>query len=806
MTHLKFAQRTLKRLGTSVLIKVFCLALGIAASSVIFFWAYNELSYDNFHKNADRIFRVTGTTGSASGDLENKATVAFPIGHEAVQSIPEVEWFTQANKPLQKQIFKHGENFFVEDNCLYVDASWFDFFDYRFKYGTKQNFDGQPLTIVLSEKTAAKYFGDFSDPVGQSIYINGEAYEIKGVLGESQNQSVLDFDSYISLTSSMRNPLLQKVRTSWTAEFYISFVSLHPTANINTVAEKMTELARSNRSVGGNEYNINLISLENMYLDQSLDHDVFPHRKKFDVYLFIAIGIIILIISIFNYFCLVLSEISTRSKEILVKKINGASTRGLGIQFFWEAALQSALGVVLAAGLLALVGINKLLPYDVSSLFIQPSFYIILVVVFALITIIAGLYPLMLVFNTKIHSLLDTSKSVVFGNNTTQRVLTTIQFTVSLTVLIAAMVMQAQWSYMYQQHTRLGPEQVIAIKLPTLSYFNSVDSAANLSAVRTFKNNVSQLASIRQVSMASESILDANNAGEWGLNWDGKAPSYDPVATLLRVDEAFFDFFNLEMVDGRWFDNSGGDDIPGIILNESAIKGFEIRNPVLGQRFYYPDEFLKEHNASILGVVGDFHYKSLYDPILPLVITYSDRPINKQLFVKVNGAENTHQLLQSIEKLWKRQLSDLPFEHYFLDEQFNAIYAAERATKQTFNIFSAITVLISCLGIFALASYQAKKQLKNMAIRKIIGANHREIALIMGKDYLIISLISTLSAFPLAWILLKNWLENFAYPIELLPMHFLLPGLLILFVVIVSVYYHIAKVVLAKPAQVLRSE
>src|SRR5690606_13261604 len=152
---------------------------------------------------------------------------------------------------------------------------------------------------------------------------------------------------------------------------------------------------------------------------------------------FIAIGLIIQIISIFNYFCLVLSEISTRSKEILVKKINGASDRGLGIQFFWEAALQSALGVVLAAGLLVVVGINNLVPYDVSSSFIQPSFYIILVVVYALITIIAGLYPLMLVFNTKINTLLDTSKSVVFGNNTTQRILTTIQFTVSLTVLIA---------------------------------------------------------------------------------------------------------------------------------------------------------------------------------------------------------------------------------------------------------------------------------------------------------------------------------------------------------------------------------
>ncbi|HEY4111171.1 ABC transporter permease [Puia sp.] len=770
------------------------LAAGMTAAILIFLWVTNELTYDGYHPNADRIHRVTAYIGTAKWTWE---TAPLPLVAAVRTSLPEVEAVTCYESAYNLN-FRIGEDWLTEKKAAYVDSAWFSIFHYDFLAGNPRNFFSTPHSLILSKTKAKKYFGD-RDPIGQTLRIDTIDYRVAGIIKDIPANSSFQFDVIMPLEALLEQPGRRENELTWGNFNYQVYLRLRPGADPRKAAAAIDGLLHRSVSKGEDESTtLSLIPLKSIHFETGLTstHDVI-HANRSTVTIFTVLGVFLLIIACINYVNLTTARAGLRAKEVGIRKIIGAGTKTLFLQFITESLLISLLSLLITIGLvsLALPAFRDLTDKSFPSPFASPLTWEIIGLTLLAATALNGVYPALLLSGFKPLNVLRGAAILKFKDVFLRKGLVVLQFTFSIILIIGTLIIQRQLSYI--QHTDPGynRSQVISVNMPFLRQKGK--DRPNLT--EAIKQELLAQTGVSGVTIANYSPVSIQSSNSGSANWDGRDTSFRPTVYQLSTDEDYQKVMQLQMAQGRWFDPRSPMDAHNFIINETAAATFNMHKPILGQRFSFQGD-----TGVIIGIVKDFHFASLHDKIQPLAVL-NRNTWRTSFFIRTEPGKQAR-VLAAAQAIVKRYDQSRPFEYSFLDEQFDGLYKADQKVSTLILIFSVVAILISCLGLFGLAAFTAQQRIKEIGIRKVLGATVPNIIALLSRDFVRLVLISLLIATPIAGLTMHKWLEDFAYHIPLSAGYFIAGGLLALLVAVLTVSTQSVRAAISNPAQSLRSE
>jgi putative ABC transport system permease protein len=789
--YLLLGYRKLKKQKIFSLINILGLTIGITCCLMIFLFIAHELSYDNFHKNGKNIYRVMRVGNLNGSGKEEVAWLAPAYSTALLNDYPDAIQKAVRVMP-DNDLITYNNIGFNEKNIYLVDDNFFEFFNFPLVKGNPANVLKDPLSIVLTETAAKKYFGN-EDPIGKVVEWNKTTkLKVTGIAKDVPANSHLYFD--------MVAPISYYKNARWFNQFpnnmLFVYVQLNPNTDPKQLISKFPKfmdkyLGAFYRSEGFS-MDLTLDPLKDIYF-QSLQFDNVKHGNKSVVYIFMSIAILILIIACINFMNLATARASDRSKEVGLRKVLGALRKQLIAQFIGEAFMFAIISSILALGLLQLLmpAYTNLLGYTMPSYWTNPLVYIFIAGVILVVGLLAGSYPALLLSSfSPIDSLkgkLKVGKRGAFFRKT----LVVFQFSISVLLIISIAIILKQMNYV--QHIDLGfnKEHALIIRLDN----NDISQNKIL-----FKHQLENDPSVLNASLMS---------GEPG----GFHDSYT-FETEAKLNEKVM--FNTEFADFEFAKTLGLKLIAGRDLSPQyqtdSLRGVLINRTTAAKLGYTPQEAVGKWikntmrdslRRNIVGVVEDFHFSSLKDPIQPFVISPSDDRRLALVRIKSGDLQST---LNRIKNIYTGLAPAYPFEYTFLDEQFNQQYKSEERQQSILSIFSAIAILIACLGLFGLASYTAMKKTKEIGIRKVLGSSVENIVILLSKDLLKPVLLGTIIAIPAGYYIMQKWLQGFAYRVTMEWWLFALAALMAVFIALVTVSAQAVKAALANPVKSLRTE
>ena len=786
---IKPAFRGLLKNKITTFINLFGLSAGITTAVFIFLWVQNEVTVDDYQP--DNIYRLSYSY-NFSGTSGTSERTTMPMYLAASNDVPEIEKAVIMSPNAFTGItFNINNKLFSERTSAWVDRNWFHMFNYSFIQGNAATFKQNPYSIVLTESKAKKYFGN-TDATGQIIRFDTVNYTVAGVVKENPPNSSFQFDIFMQYDSYLTGSRLARSRTDWNNSNFIAFVQLRPDASKKLVSAKLADIEK--RNVPDASEVINLDPLKQMYFQTGIGSSL-PQGNKKATYIFSLLGVLLLVTACINYVNLTTAKASLRAKEVSIRKIAGAGRMHLFLQFIAESAIISFISL-----LLSLVLINLLLPvFDTITEknfhlpLISKNLWQILLGTLLFATLLNGIYPALLLSSFKPLNVFRGRTMLKIKDGSIRKGLVVFQFSLSVVLIIGAIVINRQLHYIQTTNPGYNLSQVIALDIPYRSY----DRIKN--ELESFKHELEMQPGVMNVSAGSEEIINiGNSSGAGNAVWDGKDTSYKTQIARLEVDANFQKTFGLKLKDGRWF-NTTKNDYNNVIINETAETEFNMRKPVVGQRFVWGGD-----TGQIIGVVKDFHYKSLHDKIGPIVIL-NNRGSSITYFVKTTGG-NIPATLSSLAAVWSKFIPKEPFIYTFLDDSFNNLYKIDIKTSQLILIFSLAAVIICGLGLFGLAAFTAEQRTKEIGIRKVLGATVQQITILLSKDFLMLVAVAIGIASPIAWWAMHKWLQDFAYRAPLNIWIFMGAAALALMIAVVSVSTHAIKTALTNPVKSLRTE
>ncbi len=785
-SYFKIGWRNLLRKKGYSLTSIFGLAVAMTCCLVITFFVLDELSYDQYHVQKDRIYRLaTDVEGSTYGGI---AKVTGPWGMTAKAEIPEVEEMARFVFTDQT-IFERGEKKFYESLGRYTDSSAFKIFSYELLEGNPDKALTAPNAIVLTRTLKEKYFG--SEPaVGQSIRLNNEEFNVTGVIQDVPFNSHFSF-TYLLSMASLRHP----EKDDWMRwnQFY-TYLLLKEGALPETVASKMkTILSKHLDAENAKTYTPFLQPLTSIHLYSHLFREMNPNSDVSYIYIFSSIALLILLISCANFINLATAQAATRAKEIGVRKVNGAHRKQLIYQFLTEAFLISFFSLLLAQVLAFSIfpAVNQLTGKNLSLDYLhQPMAFMIVFLVAILTALLAGGYPAFYLSSLKPVQVIKGKWSPT-GNSLLRKGLVTFQFTLSSLLVIAAVIIQQQIHFIDSRPLGFDPEQVITIPIQS-DYLRT--------HYETVKKEMEAIPGVLAVSASG----NQPGGSDWGIPSLAEGFNSDdmPPMRVMAVDPGFLETFGMELVSGRGFSGESASDSSAYLINEEAARQLAWIDP-LGKTIRMPA--IERQAGAVIGVVKDFHFRSMREKIDPLLFFMPPAEWHSQYSIKID-ATNTQQVLKSIENKWAQLDPEHPFTFSFFDEGYSQLYQQENRLAQIVNYFTVIGVVLACLGLYSLASLTTEQRTKEIGIRKVLGASVGGIAGLLSKDFLQLVVIAFLIASPVAWYLTDRWLRDFAYRIDVEWWMFAVAGLGAVGIALLTVSSQAIKAAIANPVKSLRSE
>lgn len=789
--YFKIALRYLQKNKLYTFINLSGLALGISGCLLIGLYIWHELSYDRFHDNADRIVRVTWEYNF--GDADNKtAMTGTRVGPEFTRRFPETETYVRLLK--YPRVLAMQDRMFEEKNFLYADADFFSVFSFPLLEGNPQTVLDAPDKLVITQSMAQKYFGSQA-PIGKTVKVGEKDFQVTGIAADAPDNSQIRFDFIGSFTS-----LNAAREEKWSEANYLTFLLLRDEESIKPLQAKITayteEVGKEEMQLSGNDYmNYRLEPLTEVHLYSELD-GFEPNNNIVYIYVMAAVALLILLIACVNYTNLSTAQSAGRSAEIGMRKVMGAGKQDIFYQFISEALLLALLAVVVA-----LVLATLLLPYfnQLSGkqlepvVLVNPATILALLILSVLVAFAAGAYPAFILSNARVIRILKSGFSFS-GSAGLRRSLIVFQFVISIFLMSSTVIILQQLSYIQQKDLGYSKEQVVVLPVDG-------QMREQYDALRAALENVPGVAAV------GAAYEEPTHIG-WsdGLNSrEGKSISIN----ALPVDEHFVTALDLHIIAGSYYSLSDiqkadpavkGDNIEyTFILNESAVKA-------LG---WTPEEAIgkmvtKGREGEVRAVVRDFHFRSLHEPIGPLAI-FMDKRLLGSLFVKLSGADVAASL-QRLEGVWQQRVPHRPFEYQFLDENYTALYRAEQNIAAVFTAFSAVAIVLACLGLFALTAYAMVRRTREIGIRKVLGASLADILALVSKDFVKLVIIAIIIAIPLALYAMRQWLDGFTYKIEVQWWVLLVASLITLVIAVATVCLQALKTALTNPVKNLRSE
>jgi len=807
INYIKVAVRNILKYKTYSFINVFGLAVGMASSMLIMLYIFDELSYDRFQKEADRVFRV-GSRGQFEGSEFKSAVSSAPIAGALLREVPEVESATRFGW-WRAMPMRYNDKFFIETRVLVADANFFQFFSFPLLSGNPETALKGTNKVVLTETSAKRFFGE-ENPVGKIIF-RGEykaATEVTGVAKDLPANSHLQFDMIVSgeTWSYMQND-------HWSNTSLYTYVKLHSSSDASAAKVKLDKLTEKNMGpeleailglspqafkAKGNSFGFFLQPLLDIHLKSDLDSEITPHGSVQYVFIFGAVAVFLLLIACINFMNLSTARSATRAKEVGVRKSIGAVRSRLMGQFLSESMLYSFISTFLALAIMGLVldPFNTLAGKNLQiTLLLQPA-AIGAMAIFAIVTgLIAGSYPAFYLTAFKPVDVLKGKVSSDLKNSSLRNSLVVFQFMISIVLILGSLVVHRQLKYMQEINLGFDKENVIDVS----NGWSLGDKGEE------FKNELALHPEFRSTSLASglpPHITDSNLFRKGGTE-------QDIDLHVVTVDADHLGTMGYAMSAGRFFSADFPSDSTAIVLNETAYKqlGFEQieGNTVINFNAAKPVPF------KLIGVIKDFNFENLRSPIKPMAMLLGGgqnntmvRQANHSVAIRIAPGDAS-KAIDKLEGIWKKYSSS-PFEFTFLDQNIDAMFRSEQRMGKIILIFTVLTVAIACLGLFGLATYMGEQRGKEISIRKVLGASVPQILILLLKDFTRLIGMAFIIAAPIGWYLISHWLQEFVYRINVDVWMILVAGISSLLIAVLTIGFQSIRVARENPVKSLKSE
>jgi len=787
LNYFKIVIRSLLKGKTFSLINIAGLALGLSCFTIIMLYVENELSYDSFHREPERIVRVVKDFVNSDGTTIPDATTPPALAKAIREELPEAEHVTRFFPNWGRQnLLEFGDKRFYEMNMGRVDSSFFQVFDFEFVHGSKENPFNGIHSMLMTESTARKYFGN-ENPLGRIVKTNinnNTAFQISGVIKDIPQNSHFSFDVLIPF-ESRRDP-----DKDWERYSFYTYVKLKPLTDHKVFEKNVVDLFKRHQPDNLSRYYTQ--ELTDIHLNSHLKWELGDNGNADNLRIIAAIGVFVMIIASINFVNLVTAQSTKRAKEVGVRKVTGAVRFSLIRQFVFESFF-----IVVLSAVISIIITTLLLPFgerivgtDFTAL-VSKSLFIrtILPLCVVLTGVLAGLYPALYLSAFKPIKVLRGSFLNSSPGIRLRQGLVIFQFTMSSLLIIGFLVIQQQVRFISNKSMGFDHENILLVP--------NVIGIVNPEAIAEDFRKVPSVTSVARAS----GIIGYQNA----TNGVGDKQGRNHVAlNFIRADYNFIPTMNVELVSGRNFSNEFPSDSSAIIINETAVRELGLSEPVVGQQLTWDDGEGKMSNVTVVGVVGDFHFSSFHDHIKPFgFILEVDN--GSMFFVKVLGKDIQH-TLTTLEDVWRKQVPDKPFEYAFQDEHLQKLHASERKFQLLFHSFTLLAIVIACLGLFGLVTVLAESKTKEIGIRKVLGSSAASIVNLIARDFILLVLVALLIASPIAYYATDHWLNSFAYRVDIDWTTFVIAGVISLVIAFVTISFKSVKAALANPVDSLKVE
>ena len=753
-SYFKIAWRNLKKNRLYAGINIIGLTVGIVSCLLIGIYIRHELSFDRFNENADRITRVV-MDYNFGGQSQQVAVTGTKVGPQFKRTFPQVVDYVRLEK--RSRVISYNNRLFDEKNVLYADPSFLKIFSFKLISGNATDVLSTSDKIIITQKTAEKYF-DQEDPIGKILKVGAKTFIVSGIAANPPSNSQIQFDFLLSFT----NIVDPKQPEAYDSANYITYLLLKNSGDVAPLQKQITAYMqevdkKELKTLAGQHLTFNLEPLTSVHLHSNLPDSLEPNGSVTYIYILLIVAVLILTIACVNYVNLSIAQSTGRSAEIGLRKVLGAAKKQLFSQFIGESVLVAGIAVLLAFGVafLALPYFNQISGEEFRySILFDPLVIGLLLVLGVVIGFAAGAYPALLLSGVRLAKILKSGFSFTSGQNV-RRSLIVFQFIISIFLIVTTIIILQQLAYIRNKDVGYNRSNVVVLPIDWTI----------IPKVEGLKTEIHNVPGVESVAAANSEPVDV----KWGdaiKTRDGKSLTVN----ALPMDEDFIKTIQFKIIAGSDFTK---DDFLlmdtthqnknfrySFILNESAARALGwTPEQAIGK------EIIKYLPGTVKGVVKDFNFRSFHDPISPMLI-FLDRDQTQDIVVRING-KNTSAALAGIEKIWKERVPARPFEYKFMDEDFDAMYRTEQRTAGVFSTFAGLAILLACLGLFAVTAFAVVQRTKEIGIRKVLGANISGIILLISKDFLRLVIIAAVIASPVAWYASHNWLQDFAYRINI---------------------------------------
>jgi len=784
--YLKSFLRFLKRHKAYSINNILGLSIGLAAAVLIYLWILDELSFDKHHYNYDNICRIVTTMKNSDGGMRTTVTAA-PLASKLEESFPEIIETARFKPSLSEMLVSHGENIFYEKEIAFVDKEFFRIFTHPFIFGSDQVPFPDKHSAVISEQVAQKYFGS-ENPIGKTITLDNQTIiTVSGVIEDVPANSNLKFNILINF--EMIEELGMTVH--WENLSYYAYALMSENVDHPALKAQIDTLTKELYSHGS--YEFFLQPLSDVHLRSSFDYDVNGHSEPTYQYIsiFILIGIFILSISIINYINLSTARSTMRAREVGVRKVFGARRGQLIKQFMGESFLLCLLSYLIAMLLVELVlpSFNSFTGKEVNVDYSNIPFLLGIIAIIGFTGILSGSYPALLLSSfIPVRTLKGDIQS---GSSSFRRILVILQFSISILLIICTGLVYRQLAFIQNQNLGINIDHIIYS--PVVG-----NTGENL---HLLKEELHKYPGVLEVTNISN-LPTLTNSGTYGISWEGRNEEDRLFVTLKKVDHDYIPTFGIGLAEGRNFSLDHPTDSTNFILNETAIRMMNIEDPI-GKKFT-----LWGMEGEIIGVAKDYNFNSLHKEIDPICLHITNPFYAKKygyICFKLKG-DNIRNTIKNIERSWNKLNPAFPLNYTFLEDDYAKLYLSESRMRSLFALFAVLSIFLSCLGLYGLSSFMAERRTREIGIRKVMGARSRQIVYMFSWDALKWVLIANLIAWPIAWLYMKHWLEDFAYRTSIGPWIFLLSGFIVLLISLFTLSFQALKAARINPATSIRSE
>jgi putative ABC transport system permease protein len=784
-TYLKIAFRNFVKDKFYAGINVFGLAVGIAVALLIALYCYHELSYDRFHANANRLYRVAMHL-EVGGNIADMNSTFPPMAEAMEAEIPEVEKAVRLY--IQNgRIFKQGEKIFTEDKILFADSAFFSVFDFKVLAGNSVISLANRNQILLTPALARKYFDteDWSAVVGRSISINQDEFQVTGVVEAPPANSHFIFSAIASIES-----IAAGRDKTWNNLNLSTYFLLKDGASIETVAAKIDGLFKKHLENYEKHASEGLIMrpffqpMLDIHLKSNIQGEFEPNGSMLNLYVFFSVAIVVLLLACVNFINLITARSSNRAREVGIRKVLGSASQKLMVQFIVECIILVAVATLLSLGAVELMRApfnfiaGKDLPFDIL---LSPRAVALIAIFVLFLGFVAGAYPAFYLSSFHPAEVLKGKSRGVKGSRL-RNFLVVLQFFISITLITCTLVVQKQLSFMRSKKLGFDKENILVI-----------ENANRLQSQATFVNTIKSIPGVESAGAATSKPVD---------DYDGmlieteKDKDNRKLVNFAYVDHDYLSVMRYEFVEGRNFSRDFPSDSSAVVINERAAE-FLFGETAIGEKL------INNNPYSVIGIVKNFNFESLRNEVRPLVFYLH----SNQRFLHVRLSPGDYvATVAALENEWKKQTSEIPFSYIFLDETYNNLFKEEVKLGMLFSFFTGLALFIACLGLLGLVAYMAEQRKKEISVRKVLGATVSQMVLLLSGNFGKLIVIGFAMSVPVAYYMMTKWLEGFVYKIEI-PIYLLVgSGFIVVAIAFAAVSYQAIKAALLNPVDALKEE